>query len=236
MLAVLDCRAPDEAEAALIEYGYRILRLPPHPRLPAPVASHPDMLLFFAPHAILCTQSYARIAQQELKQISNHLNLPLCTIKEDYGARYPNDVLLNAASVGDYLLCFPQAIASELTKYYKNHILPVRQGYTKCSTLPIGKHALITEDPSIFKTAACIGLDVLRISSGHIQLNGYDYGFIGGCASFSPYEKTDTVYFCGDLSSHPDDASITAFCKRHGFHVRSLGTFPLTDIGTMFLI
>jgi len=236
MLAVLDCKTPIEAEKALIGYGFRTLRLPPHPLLPPPIASHPDMLLFFASHAILCTESYASIAKSELLEISSCLKMPIVTIPEDYEPHYPKDVLLNAVSLGDHLLCHPTAVTSNLKEQFKNAVIPVKQGYTKCSTLPIGNNALITSDSSVFAAAARAGLDALQISSGHIQLNGYDYGFIGGSSSFAPYKETDTVYFCGDISSHPDAVSIVDFCSRHGYRVQSLGNFYLTDIGTIFLI
>ncbi|MBQ8310214.1 MAG: hypothetical protein IJX80_04275 [Clostridia bacterium] len=236
MLAILDCRTPVEAEAALIEFGHSTLRLPPHPRLSSPVASHPDMLLFFAPQAIYCTGSYAKIAEQELLKISKHLKKEIRTVSEDYSDKYPKDVLLNAVPIGKHLLCHPSVVASELAECFADFILPVHQGYTKCSVLPIGDRALITSDESIHSAVSRAGMDVLRIMPGHIRLDGYGYGFIGGCASFSPYQKTDTIYFCGALSSHPDAASITDFCKRHGYQIRSLGRFPLTDIGTVFLL
>lgn len=236
MLAVLDCKFPIEAETALIELGHLPLRLPPHPLLPPPVASHPDMLLFFASDAVFCTQSYAEIAKCELRKISEHLKLPIRTVKKDYGAQYPSDVLLNAAPIGSYLLCSPKAVAPELVEGYGDFVLPVRQGYTKCSVLPIGNHALITSDSSIASVAMHKGLDVLQISPGHIRLDGYNYGFIGGCTSFLPYKDTDTVYTCGALSAHPDATRIIDFCKQYGYCIRSLGTFPLTDVGTIFLI
>ena len=236
MLAVVDCRIPDSVASGLIALGYHPLRLPPHPSLPTPIASHPDMLLFFAPDAILCTVSYARIAHKELQQISMHLQKPIVTIDEDYGSMYPHDVLLNAAVVGRHLLCNPKSVSATPLSIYAESIVAVRQGYTKCATLPVGKNALITADPSIATAAGRFGIEVLQIAQGAIRLVGYDYGFIGGCASFSPYKTTDTIFFCGDVSLHPNAESIRDFCIRHGYRTHSLGKDPLTDVGTLFLI
>ena len=52
MLAVADMRLTKEVQTTLENAGHTVLRLPPHPTLPPQVASHPDMLLFFAPNAI----------------------------------------------------------------------------------------------------------------------------------------------------------------------------------------
>jgi hypothetical protein len=236
MLALLDNIAPASLETAIREIGYIPLRLPPHPCLPAPVASHPDMLLFFAPNAIYCTKSYAKIAKDEIAIISEHAQKTIIHLEDDYGGEYPKDVLLNALAMGDRLLCHPAATAHEIRHCYAGGMIPVAQGYAKCSAVPIGNSSLITADPSIAHAASQTGFDVLRIREGAIRLEGYSYGFIGGCASASPYKKIDTVYFCGNLNAHPDAARIVDFCKLRGVSVRSLGFFPLTDVGTIFLI
>ena len=103
-------------------------------------------------------------------------------------------------------------------------------------TADMYKNALITADSSIATAAGRFGIEVLQIAQGAIRLVGYDYGFIGGCASFSPYKTTDTIFFCGDVSLHPNAESIRDFCIRHGYRTHSLGKDPLTDVGTLFLI
>jgi hypothetical protein len=235
MLAVTNHTFPREAEEALAEFGHRTLRLPPHPNLPTPVASHPDMLLFFAPDAILCTKSYYRIAEQELKEISLAYGAPICPVDAEYGNEYPRDVLLNALPLGERLFCNAKTVAQELLEI-GFEVCHVNQGYTKCSALPLGENALITSDASIAQKAAEMGVDVLKIGAGHISLLGYDYGFIGGCASFAPRKNSDTVFFCGDVSRHPDYNRINSFCQSHNASVKSLSDFALCDVGTIFLI
>jgi hypothetical protein len=112
------------------------------------------MLLFFAPCGVFSTKSYAEIANKELEQISGHLGKPIFMIEKDFENCYPKDVLFNAVTVGKRLLCLPMATASEVTRLFANNVLPVRQGYTKCSTLPVGDNALITSDISIASAAS----------------------------------------------------------------------------------
>ena len=235
MLALTNHTFPREAEDALSRFGHRILRLPPHPNLPLPVASHPDMLLFFAPDAIFCTKSYSEIAAKELKEVSAAYGAPIRLIDEEYGSEYPRDVLLNALPMGDRLFCNTKTVARELLEL---DLTPchVNQGYTKCSVLPLGKDALITSDASIAEKARALGIDVLTIQAGHITLAGYDYGFIGGCASFAPRTNADTVFFCGDVSRHPDYNRILRFFEANNMRIKGLSDFGLCDIGTIFMI
>ena len=235
MLALTNHTFPHAAEEALTRFGHRVLRLPPHPNLPEPVASHPDMLLFFAPDAILCTKSYYGIATRELEEIAATYGAPILYIEEEYGNAYPHDVLLNALPIGKHLFCNTKAVAMELLNVglEPKH---VNQGYTKCSALPLGNDALITSDTSIAECAKNCGIDVLQICEGHVSISGYDYGFIGGCASFAPRGRMNTVFFCGDVLGHPDAEKINKFCQRHGYCTVSCGEFPLCDVGTIFMI
>ncbi len=235
MLAITDCRLPVSAENTLLELGHRVLRLPPHPTLPTPIASHPDMLLFFANDFILCTKNYYEVATRELREIANECDVPVHCIDQECGSEYPYDVLLNAVPIGKHLLCNPKTVAQELLRL---GLIPIgiNQGYTKCSTLPLGSDALITADASIASAARKAGIDVLQIATGHVDLPGYDCGFIGGCTSFAPRGGTDTILFCGALSRHPDSKKIEDFCSRHGYRIKSLGAFSPLDVGTIFLI
>lgn len=235
MLAVTNHTFPREAEDALAKFGHRTLRLPPHPILPSPVSSHPDMLLFFAPDRIFCTKSYYKIAEQELKKITLAYDAPIHFIDAEYGNEYPYDVLLNALPMGKHLFCNTKTVAQELLKigFTSCH---VNQGYTKCSALPLRGDALITSDASIAQRATEAGIDALKIQAGHISLSGYDYGFIGGCASFAPRENSDTVFFCGDVSQHPDYNQMNNFFQSKCLDIANLSNFGLCDVGTIFLI
>ena len=236
MTAILGATVPADAERALKAEGYRTLRLPPHPQLPFPVNSHPDMLLFFSSDAIFCTAAYFKVARRELEELSHIAKLPVRTVMREVGLRYPDDVLLNAAPVGKYLFCRPDATAEELLTQPTVTVLPVKQGYAKCSVIPVGENALMTADKSIGKAAANAGLAVLYLPTDGIRLDGYSHGFPGGCTSFSPYQHTDTVYFCGSFSQYAGSGDMRRFCAERGIQLLSLGDFPPTDVGTIFLI
>ncbi|MBQ9806223.1 MAG: hypothetical protein IJW49_06945 [Clostridia bacterium] len=235
-LAVIDSRMPPKACEALKKMGYEPCPLPPHPLLDEPVSAHPDMLLFFAPDAVYCTAEYARLAKDFLGRIALQTKRKLRLIDREQRKDYPHDILFNAAAVGKYLFCLSAHTAPEILHTEQYTIAPVKQGYAKCSTLPIGDNALITEDPSIASAASARGLDVLKVTPCAVNLPGYSTGFLGGASSYSPYKTTEEILFCGDLDLHPDAAAIRKFCFKHKRIPVSLGAFPPLDVGTIFLL
>ncbi len=229
---ILDERIPKKALAALKDRGFLPFLLPASDQLAAPVASHPDMLMFFGDR-IFCNREYFEAATGVLSAISEVLGLPLELGNEKISEKYPSDIAYNALAVGSFVFGKLEYLAPSVLKYAEQTALTtvdVKQGYAKCSVCKVSENAIITADPSIEKAALAHGLDVLLIRSGHIALNGYDCGFIGGASG----EDRENVYFCGDLELHPDAEVIKSFCKKHSKTAVSLSDEPLYDVGTMF--
>ncbi len=236
MTAILDCRMPKSALHALQRRGFKTILLPPHPALPSPVASHPDLLLFFTETECLTVRSYGEIARATLCEIEEKTGRRIVFCDEEIKGQYPGDILLDAARIGEHLICHPDHTTKKVLEQFSNEVVPVRQGYAKCSCVPVSDHALITADRSIEKAAKGVGISVLLIEGGNVDLPGYNTGFIGGAASFNLKKDIREIYFCGDPDRHPNGKEIRAFCQQHGRVVVPLGDFPLTDVGTMFLL
>ncbi len=222
MYVFTDCRMSAQALATLASYGHTPVPCPPHPALDSSIASHPDMLLFPCEHGIFAH------AEHGIKQST----LPLIPIKQAPGQKYPHDVLLNAARIGNCLVCRPDATARDVLQYAHTQgltLLPVRQGYAKCNLCIVSDCAAITEDASIAVALRGVGLDVLQIEAGDVSLPGYPYGFIGGASGNDGVH----VFFCGDLTLHKDGERIAAFCQKHGKQPVSLASHPLHDVGSL---
>ncbi len=147
--------------------------------------------------------------------------------------KYPCDVLLNVASLGNTLICNPSTCAKEILDYANKtgmNVIKVKQGYTKCSTLIVNDHAIITEDEGIYKTVleSNQSIDALLIKKGYVSLPGYDYGFIGGASVV--IDKN--VFFFGAIQNHPDYDKIKLFLDSQGKEIIQLSNDkPLLDIG-----
>ena len=139
--------------------------------------------------------------------------------------------LLNAFVLGQKMICCRKTVSDRLLCYCRDNnisILHTNQMYSKCSAAIVSDNALITSDESIYRLCLQNGIDALKISAGHIRLDGYDYGFIGGCCGrISP----DTIVFCGELEKHPDSDNIKGFLLNYGIYALSLTAGELYDIG-----
>ncbi len=152
------------------------------------------------------------------------------TLCEDIGNKYPDNVALNAALVGDVLICKEKALHPCVREYcIKNNIkvLNVNQGYTKCSTLIINENTIITDDESIEKVSLINNINVLKISKGDILLDSETVGFIGGASTVID----ETVYFFGDITSHRDGIKIIEFLALHNLNYKCVIPGRLVDIG-----
>lgn len=64
------------------------------------------------------------------------------------GDKYPADVPLNAALFGNYAILNLRTVCPNID-FSGRTLIPVRQGYTKCSVVPVTESAIITDDVSI---------------------------------------------------------------------------------------
>ena len=224
---IVDTRISKKCESALISLGHTVIKLPPDPVLPPPVASHPDMLLFLYRDKLITHKDYYSIAKNELERIGKEIILT----DEPIGNKYPNDILFNALHLGEHLIGKMEFVSDKI-KALPLKQLNINQGYAKCSSCIVSESALITSDPSVEAAAKKLGVDVLVISHGHIALAGYDTGFIGGASGVCD----DLVTFCGNIDLHPDAEAIKIFCESHGKKAISLSDEPLYDLGTLFFI
>lgn len=228
---------PHTMVSQLQRYGYETVSLPSDPRLAPAVSSHPDMLVFVTETSLITDQIYyTEMAREQLDRVCRLCGLTLITTNAPPRAEYPHDIRFNAARVGNYLFCHPTHTSPLVLNDAAEHgriIVPTKQGYAGCSSCPVGEEALITADPSILRAARQKkDLDVLSIHQGHISLPGYSHGFIGGCCGYTQ----DSIFFCGNLSHHPDGKIMREFIRNHGHQTVELSDEPLFDGGSLIFI
>jgi hypothetical protein len=106
------------------------------------------------------------------------------------------------------------------------------QGYSKCSTVIIDETRIITADTTIHRKAIAEGLSSLLITSGHVALPGYEYGFLGGASGTTG----STVFFTGTLKKHPDFNAIMSFIEESGKKTLFLSDDNIIDLGSILFI
>lgn len=148
------------------------------------------------------------------------------------GGSYPEDTAYNVVVVGKFALLNPavcdRVLLRELERRFE--VVPVKQGYAKCSVAPVSKNALITGDAGIAKAAERVGLEALLISNDGVSLPPYGNGFFGGaCGLIAP----DRLAVNGSLSFMADRERILNFLEKHGVAPMETVPGPPFDTGSL---
>jgi hypothetical protein len=227
---LISARAPKCVFRRLESLGIETIPVPDCEELGKPVSAHPDMQIHhLGGKKIVCQQNLGLSLRRRFIDLGFELIKCESTLKP----AYPFDIALNAARVGRTLLCrpdFTDRIVTDACGKNQIHIQSVRQGYAKCSVCVVDGSSIITADKGIERAAKLCGIEVLLIQPGFIRLPGYGTGFFGGCCGKL---AADHMFFCGDLSSHPDCGKIRAFLSERGIEAESIAHEPLSDIGSI---
>lgn len=204
--------------------GTDVLWLPDNPDIDPRLAGHADLCVYRASdRTVFCAQG---IYDHFVNYVTNR-GYELRVIGQQ-GSKYPADAGLCLCAVGHNVIYNERTADPAVLPYLSGTLVDVPQGYTKCSVCVVSDDAIITADDVIARRAASAGLDVLKISPGHIVLEGFDTGFIGG-ASFLIADRT--LVFTGTLDMHPDADAIDRFLAKHGVRAVYLTDEPVFDIG-----
>lgn len=197
----------------------------------APIRNHPDMLCF---HIGGNKWIFYKSVYEKNKYKIDKINLDIILTDDPQRVDYPYNIALNAALFGEYIICAEKYADKLIFEHcVSSTVLNVKQGYAKCSVCIVDEKSIITSDISIYKTCIQYEIDVLLIRSGHIDLDDYDYGFIGGCSGLL---DKNLLAFTGDIKKHPDYDDIKKFCYRKDVKIISLSQKKLYDYGSLLPI
>ncbi len=228
---IADYRYFEEINDAFGE-GRIILPSFPCPSLPEPTNGHPDLAIFplLGGYALCAPEVYPAY-----QPVLAPFGITLVPGTASLSCDYPGDIAYNVLKADGCAFARwdstdPQIAALLDECGIVRH--DVRQGYARCSTV-LFDGFMITADPSIKEAGERAGFKVLSVSPGHVELPGYEYGFLGGASGIL---DGNTIVFFGDLDFHPDGSAIRQFIKTNGFSVKEMPGKPLRDIGTLLCI
>lgn len=204
-----------------------VIWLPDNPDIDPRLSGHADLSVFSPGDSTLFAADY-------LRSFSFPVNTSIIESKQS--EKYPNDVQLNVCTVGNKAILNLNYAAGEIVDFLEScnyELIDVAQGYSRCCTLKVSDDSIITSDESICRAASRHDLNVLKISQGYIELDGFDYGFIGGCGFL--YDRC-TLLLTGSIQTHPDSDRISSFCANLGIHIEEMTNGKLFDIGGIISI
>lgn len=222
---------PDKMRDVLFAYGYNCINAGINRAIDNETAYHPDMQFFkLQSNVLLCAN-----ALDEIDEISSVCRTVKNT-KEAVCGTYPLDCLLNCFYANKSLICgrnVAEEIIEECDRTDRS-VVRVKQGYAACSTIRLSEHSFITSDITVYKALTGIGCDAIKVSNEGIGLNGFNNGFIGGCAFVDA--DSEFVFFAGDISKYIDNTELIDFCRKHKKVPVSLSGDLLYDYGGAIVI
>ncbi len=230
---IVDARAIPFIGESMTDIGIEIIGTCRHPYLYDAVAYHPDM--------VICPIGYKKMVIEPImydyyKEKLAPYNVKLLRGQRELSRNYPQNIAYNIATMGNKAFLYRRYADDIILKELKKtsaKLINVKQGYTKCSIAVVDNNSIITSDRGIYAGARREGVDALLIRPGHIKLEGFEYGFIGGCCGKI---GDSLIAFAGDPAIHSDWMIMSKFLKKRGITVLPLFKGPLMDIGTIIPI
>lgn len=216
---------------ALRSKGYEIIEIVGTDKVYDSISSHSDIYLCkICDQLVVAPVQLPFIREKLMENGTNYVSG-----EKDPGLKYPENVKYNAAQMGGRLIHNMNHTDSAVLLAAKEHgleLTDVKQGYTKCNLVVVDGNSAITSDMGLAAALKNNGLDVLVISQGHVKLEGFPYGFLGGTSG----RVGDEIVFNGDLSVHPDFQAIRDFIQTKGLRALWFEEYPLEDIGSIIYL
>lgn len=220
--AIFGEKYKEKLQIPLENLGYDCVMLPKNKQVEYQINSHADILAFI-------TKKYEIILEPSIKLNIEH-------IKGDTILRkgYPNNIAYNGLLIGNKFFHNLKYTDKQILAHLKGvEIHNVNQGFSKCSVLIINDETAITSDKGMAKILIENNIEVLEISHGDIELEGYNYGFIGGCG-FVDDEKN--LILTGKISHHKDYKKIQNFLDERGIKIIYLTQEKIFDVGSILIV
>ncbi len=196
----------------LTELGCEVITFKANSELDHEIESHADINFFNCNNGQIILSDAVK---GEIEPFLTGYDLVEC---KGIKSPYPSDVKLNCAVIGDLVLCNTKFVAREIKSFCETNnlkLLHTNQGYSKCSVCVLNDSAIITENSAIASLLKNCQIDVLHINEGYVALSDVHHGFIGGASGMI---NDHTIYFSGDISSHPDYEDIIKFLDK--YHIK----------------
>ncbi len=216
---------------ALRVKGYELIEIVGTNKVYDAISAHGDIYL-----CKICGELVVAPVQQPfIQEVLLKNGISYISGTKDPGCRYPENVRYNAAQIGSRLIHNTNHTDPAVLLAAKEHgleLIDVKQGYTKCNLVVVDENSAITSDMGLAASLQKHGLDVLPITRGHVTLEGFPYGFLGGASG----RVGNEIVFNGDLSAHPDFLTITDFIQSRGLRALWFEEYPLEDIGSIIYL
>lgn len=231
-LALLaDYRTSDRELRDLEALGFRVFPTDKVTTLYPAVDGHPDLQVFRLEDDLFVHPKISPSLEKEL-----FLWLPVRKGERSLSLPYPRHVAFNALDTGAHFLHRLDATDPRLleaVKARRREVIPVKQGYTRCSCAQVSDRAFVTEDAGIAKVLTKLHYTVFYRPPSNVVLEGFEHGFLGGALSRIPTADRDLILITGDVHQYAYGRELLEFFALHRIEAACVGTGPLKDRGSL---
>ncbi len=219
MLIIVDDKIPEKAKDKLAEFG-KIFTLQTQDIVYPAISGHPDIFIFqYDNKLIIASQS-----PQELIDILHFEKIDFQFGEKDLGVKYPFTT--------PYNISYREGVFIGNKKNSDSTIIALSQGkkwiespqaYARCNSIILDSNNILTSEISVKNAFP----NSLYINPKGIILQGFEYGFFGGCTGIYNHK----LFILGSLKYHPQENEIKKYCKKADFEIIELYDGPLIDGG-----
>ena len=226
MIIIHDSRLPDEASANLQKHGECLSFYTENITYEA-IAGHPDIFICPVDEKVIIAPNIPAVYMDFFLR----RKIAFITGKTIVGNRKQNTTSYNAVITDKYVIHnskFTDISILEETK--SKNFIDVKQGFARCSLMPLKDNNFLVSDKGIVKKLQEKGLNCYYFSPEEIILPGFPYGFIGGC--MGAYQNK--IFIIGSLKYHSDGDKTERLLKRLNYEIVELYDGKLFDGGSLF--
>ena len=230
MICFVDYRTTETEISSLKKFNFDVIKIPRDNNLYKAIDGHTDIQLNILDTNTIIINKNINLTFKELLKTKNINFIESYTTLSE---KYPNNIPLNAYITDNYLIHNLKFTDKKILDYCKNKkIINVKQGYTKCSILPLREKAIITNDNGIYNTLKSEDFDILLLPYGDIELSGLNYGFIGGVGGMI---SNDCMAFFGSLDNYAYGDEVKEFLYKYDIKPIYLNNTKLIDRGSLLV-
>lgn len=233
MICFIDYRTTSEEISNLKKYNLTPIKIPKCDKVYNAINGHVDIQLNILDKNNKIVIVHKDINNNFLNTLSSH-GIKYVLSNNSLSNTYPKDIILNALILDSIFIHNLNYTDKKLLSLQESKkLVNVKQGYTKCSVLPISTTAFITSDKGIYYALKNLEMDVLLVPYGDILLPSLNYGFIGGVGGLI---SSDKLGFFGELEYYDYGEDVYKFLYKHDIEPISLKKGKLIDRGSLLVI
>lgn len=193
------------------------------------ISNHPDIFFCVVDNKVVYTPNTPAHYIKQLKKNEVDCIAGNSRINNDY----PFTAKYNAVVTNEYLIHNSKITDDAILKLTSNKkTLDVKQGYARCSLLPLKMNHFVTSDKGIEKRILAEGLSCLYASPEKILLPGCKHGFFGGACGV----VENFVFILGSLNDLAEGKKVKNFLNELEYKIIELYDGKLFDGGSIIII